>query len=425
MKFAICNLGCKVNNYESNWYSEQLSRKYEEVDYDQYADIYVINTCTVTNTAGSKSRQMIHKARKQNPDAVIAAVGCYVQMEYEDRSIFEDCDIVVGTVDKIRLPELIDEFLEKRERVYHADKINECPFETMMLDDFNQTRAYLKIQDGCNQFCSYCTIPFARGRERCLDGELAIVQAEKLYKSGHLEIVLAGIHTGRYNDGKYNLTSLIRAILKKVPELKRIRISSIEMTEVTDELIELMAEDERVARHLHIPLQVGNDRLLKLNNRPYTTEEFYNRIEYIRKRIPDISISTDIIAGLPTESDEDFNDTVDFAKKARFSFIHFFPYAMKKGTRDAAIRQQVNGTVKKERVAVLTKTSSELYNNFVGLFLNKETDVIFERKVDGWLTGHNSEYILVKVKDADSYLHNFARVKVTEIEDDVLVGHIV
>ncbi|MBR0137434.1 MAG: tRNA (N(6)-L-threonylcarbamoyladenosine(37)-C(2))-methylthiotransferase MtaB [Erysipelotrichaceae bacterium] len=424
MKFAICNLGCKVNNYESNWYREQLQQKYEEVEFGRKADIYVINTCTVTNTAGSKSRQMIHRARKLNPDALIVAVGCYVQMEFSQPDIFEDCDIIIGSKDKTKLPELIEEYLEKKERISLVEDFETCAFEKMLLKDFNQTRAYLKIQDGCNQFCGYCTIPLARGRERSLDAQSAVQQAESLVKAGHKEIVLTGIHTGRYQDGNINLTKLIKMILSQVPELERIRISSIEMTEVTDELIDLIALDKRIARHLHIPLQVGNDRLLKLNNRPYTTGQFAERIRHIRERIPLISISSDIIAGLPTETDEEFRETYEFCRDVSFSFMHVFPYALKKKTKDAMIREQVPADVKKQRAADLTTLSKELYNVFVMDFLGKECDVLFERSVDGLLTGHNSEYVTVTAKGDESHLHCCCRVRVTGAKDGILEGEI-
>ncbi|MBQ1878108.1 MAG: tRNA (N(6)-L-threonylcarbamoyladenosine(37)-C(2))-methylthiotransferase MtaB, partial [Erysipelotrichaceae bacterium] len=202
MKFSICNLGCKVNNYEANWYSQQLAQKYEEVPFGAFSDIFIINTCTVTNTAGSKSRQMMHRARKINPEAVLCVVGCYVQMEYTDEKIFEDCDILIGSNHKLELPALIDEFLEKRERIVRVEPFEETPFEEMKLLDYRQTRAYLKIQDGCNQFCTYCVIPLARGRERSLDADRVIDIARTLTEKGHSELVLTGIHTGRYyHDG--------------------------------------------------------------------------------------------------------------------------------------------------------------------------------------------------------------------------------
>ncbi|HPW53181.1 MAG TPA: MiaB/RimO family radical SAM methylthiotransferase, partial [Erysipelotrichaceae bacterium] len=302
MKFAICNLGCKVNNFEANWYAMKLKERYQQVDFKQFADIYVINSCTVTNMASSKSRQMIRKARKQNPQAVIVAVGCYVQMETGRVDAFKECDILIGSKDKIKLPQLLEQFLTDRRKINIVEKFEQTVFEEMFIKDFNQTRAYLKIQDGCNQFCGYCIIPYARGRERCLNIDSIIRQARQLTSVGHRELVLTGIHTGRWTDQGLDLADLIEKLLEEVKELERLRISSIEVTEVSDKLIDLMLKDERIARHLHIPVQTGVDRLLKLNNRPYSAEYFYQRIREIKGRVTDISISSDVIVGLPTET---------------------------------------------------------------------------------------------------------------------------
>ncbi len=290
MKFAICNLGCKVNNYEANWYRQELNKKYQEVAFnkDEVADIYIINSCTVTNTAGSKTRQMMHKARKFNPEAVVCVVGCYVQMEYGDNSIFEDIDILLGSSHKKELPSLIEQYLVNKEKIVLVDSEVQGSFEEMALDDFEMTRAYLKVQDGCNQFCSYCVIPYARGRERCLPSDQAVAIAQSLVASGHQEIVLTGIHTGRYHDEKGDFTSLVKRLLAEVEGLKRLRISSIEMNEVTPELIELMKQDDRIARHLHIPMQSGCDTTLKAMNRPYTSQQYLEAINYIRGEIPHI-----------------------------------------------------------------------------------------------------------------------------------------
>ncbi len=423
MKFAICNLGCKVNNYEANWYSQQLSQKYEEVSFNSLADIYIINSCSVTNTAGSKSRQMIHRARKKNPNAVIAAVSCYVQLEYRNEDIFTDCDILVGSRNKKKLPEYIEQFLKDRQRIVDVGPFEKCAFEEMKLAHFHQTRAYLKIQDGCNQFCSYCTIPLARGRERSLPLERVVDIADGLVKSGHREIVLTGIHTGRWNDGTHDLADLIEALLNRIPSLERIRLSSIEMTEVSDRLIELMAADKRIARHLHIPLQTGNDRLLKLNNRPYTTEQYLNRIEQIREKLPGISISSDIIAGLPTETEEEHEQTMAFISQCRLSFLHVFPYARKEHTYDATLKQ-VPENVRKQRAAGLTKLSDQLYNEYAGSLLNKDVDVLFETLENGTLKGHCSEYVEVNVNSSEDLRGQIRSVHVTGIEGECLTGQL-
>ncbi|MBR5049271.1 MAG: tRNA (N(6)-L-threonylcarbamoyladenosine(37)-C(2))-methylthiotransferase MtaB [Erysipelotrichaceae bacterium] len=424
MKFAICNLGCKVNNYEANWYAEQLAVDHEQVDFSQKADIYIINSCSVTNTAGSKSRQMIHRARRMNPEAIIAAVSCYVQLEYRDEEIFEDCDILIGSRNKTRLPQYIRQFIETRERIIDVGPFDSCPFEEMALTRFNQTRAYLKIQDGCNQFCSYCTIPLARGRERSLPLEKVVENARRLVAGGHKEIVLTGIHTGRWNDGEHDLADLMKTLLAEVEGLERIRLSSIEMTEVSDRLIELMAADKRIARHLHIPLQTGNDRLLKLNNRPYTTEQYYERISEIRDRLPGVSISSDIIAGLPTESEQEHQETMQFIEKCRLSFLHVFPYARKQHTYDATLKQ-VPENVRKERAASLTKLRGQLYNDYVSSYLNKEVEVLFETGENGLLKGHSSEYIVTAAEGEEDLLGQICRVHVDGLFEDGLRGHII
>ena len=426
MKFSICNLGCKVNNYEANWYSQQLSEKYQEVPFgEQPADIFIINSCTVTNTAGSKSRQMMHKARKLNPDAVLVVVGCYVQMEYQKEGIFDDCDILIGSNHKTELPELIDRFLETHEKIVMVEEFERCPYEEMAIRQFNQTRAYLKIQDGCNQFCSYCVIPFARGRERSLDPDRAVAIARDLVNSGHREIVLTGIHTGRYSCNGVTLTDLIRRLLGEVEGLQRLRISSIEGTEVTDELIDLMVSDERVARHLHIPLQAGSDKVLKLMHRPYDTARFMRWLDNIRAELPDISISSDVIVGFPQESDEDFISSCEFIKKTGMSFLHVFPYAAKDHTVAAAMKGQINGVTKRQRVSDLTSLSRQLYNVFINRFIGKQGMVLFEREADGYYLGHNSEYIEVKVKSDTDITSLMLPVHYDSTEGEYLEGHII
>ncbi|MDO4377566.1 MAG: tRNA (N(6)-L-threonylcarbamoyladenosine(37)-C(2))-methylthiotransferase MtaB [Erysipelotrichia bacterium] len=425
MKFAICNLGCKVNNYEANWYRQQLAEKYEETDFKNFSDIYIINTCTVTNMAGSKSRQMIHKARKMNKDSCIVAVGCYVQTEKNDLSVFDDCDIVIGSKYKTLLPQLIDDYFINKKKIFMVEDFQTTPFEEMFIRNFNQVRAYLKIQDGCNQFCSYCVIPFARGRERCLSLPLVLKQARQLVDSGHPELVLTGIHTGRWHDGEYDLADLIETILKEVKNLQRIRISSIEVTEVSNKLIDLIAENSKIAHHLHIPLQTGSDTLLKDNNRPYDTAYYYDKIQKIRKRIPDISISSDVIVGLPNETEAYFRQTEQFINKCQLSFLHVFPYARKKYTADYYKKEQVEENVKHQRVGSLTKLSTQLYNTYAGIFIGKEVEVLFEKKEDDFYVGHCSQYLVVKVKSEADITNQMGKVFVEKNEGEVLFGNLI
>lgn len=425
MKFAICNLGCKVNNFEANWYRQQLASKYEETDFKNFSDIYIINTCTVTNMAGSKSRQMIHKARKQNKNSCIAVVGCYVQTERDYPEIFADCDIVLGSKYKTLLPQLIDEYLKNKEKIFMVEDFKTTPFEEMFIKNFNQIRAYLKIQDGCNQFCSYCVIPYARGRERCLPLPLVIKQAQQLVNSGHPELVLTGIHTGRWHDEEYDLADLIEKLANEIDGLQRIRISSIEVTEVSDKLIDLIADNPKIAHHLHIPLQVGDDRLLKDNNRPYNTEYYLNKINQIRDRIPDISISSDVIVGLPSESDEDFNHTIEFIMKCHLSFLHVFPYARKKFTVNYDKKDQIDERIKRQRVSSLTNLSNGLYNTYAEKFIGKSVEVLFEKKEEDYYVGHCSQYLTVKVKSEEDLINRLLNVQVEKADGDLLFGSLI
>ena len=426
MKFAICNLGCKVNNYEANWYSQQLSLKYEEVPFGrEIADIYIINSCTVTNTAGSKSRQMMHKARKLNPNACVCVVGCYAQMEYQDTAVFNDVDILIGSNHKTELPELIDEFMEKREKIIRVDDFQKCPFETMKLLTFNQTRAYLKIQDGCNQFCSYCVIPYARGRERSLEPDSVIEIAQQLVSSGHKELVLTGIHTGRYRYENTDFTALVKRILNEVKGLERLRISSIEATEITDELIELMKEDERMARHLHLPLQTGSDAVLKAMRRPYDTAYYQGVVNKVKVQVPSCSISSDVIVGFPQESDDNFKETCEFIRNSGLSFLHVFPYAAKKHTVACEMDGQISEETKKQRAHELTEISHEIYYNFIEGLAGTTGKVLFESYHDGVLTGHNSEYVPVKVNSERDLSGMMCDVMFTEAKKDHLLGKLI
>lgn len=397
-KYAICCLGCKVNTYEAQSIAASLSEQgLEEVDFKEKADVYCVFTCAVTNTAASKSRQKIHQAIRQNEEALICVVGCYVQINAEKMSKEERIDILIGSSSKHLLPELIAEGLKKKERhVLVSDVRNEASFEALPLQSFaHKTRAYLKVQDGCNQFCSYCIIPYARGKERSLSLPEAVNQAKQLAEH-HQEIVLAGIHTGRYGENGITLTQLIQAILDETP-IQRIRISSIEVTEISDDLIALMKKEPRVARHLHIPVQAGSDATLKRMNRPYTTKDFLQRIAWIRTQLPMISISTDLIVGFPMESEEEFKETMNFLSQARFSFLHVFPFSSKEGTVASRLKGQVSSAIKKQRVSECLTYSNQCRLEYAARFIGKNMEVLIEKSEEGLSFGHTSEYIPVKI----------------------------
>lgn len=410
--FAIATLGCKVNTFESQSYIESLnSSGYQLVDFKDPADIYIINTCSVTNTAASKSRQKIHQAIRQNENAMICVVGCYVQTNQDELNDIDRIDLLIGAKHKSKLVEYIEQGQGNPAISDQRDMI----FEHLPLQHYDQqTRAFLKIQDGCDQFCSYCIIPFARGNERWAPSDDLIEMAKGLVGNGHKEIVLSGIHIGRYGkDGKSDLSTLIKRLIEEVDGLQRIRLSSIEITEITPQLLNLMASTEKIVRHLHVPLQSGCDTVLKRMNRPYTSGEFYNRVQEIRQRFPLISISTDIIVGFVGESEEEFHATVDFVEKCRFSFMHVFPYSMRANTAAALMSGHLDANTKKTRARVLIEKSNQLKMRYDMQFVNKEVSVLFESFEKGVATGHTGEYVLVSVICDESLNNQCHRVWIT------------
>ena len=419
MNFNVINLGCKVNAYEAESTARSLEQHgYMRVNNDG-ADITIIYTCAVTNMAAQKSRKMIHRAKRNNPESTIVVAGCYSQI---DPDALKEADILIGTKHKSKLLDYLLEYEKNHERIVDIEKVDVLPFENMFVDQFdNQTRAYLKIQDGCNQFCTYCVIPFARGRERSMAVN-DVLESVKMLQEKHSEIVLSGIHTGRYGrDIGMTLSSLLDELLAVSPENFRFRISSIEMTEIDDHLIELMKKDHRIARHFHIPLQSGCDTVLKRMNRPYTTKEFLERIEYIRKEIPGISISTDLIVGFPGETDEEFKKTCDFLKECQFSFLHIFPYSLRSGTKAASMENQIDPKIKKNRAAICAEINEELYDKYKESYLDKEVTVLFEKNEDGYTFGHSSEYLPVLVK-GEYPRSTFVKVKISELKNHQLYG---
>ena len=390
--YAAMVLGCKVNDYEATYVKNKMDMYFERIDFKSKADIYLIFTCCVTNTAEAKTRKFIHDARRNNPDAYIVAIGCLSQIK-PDSEVFNDVDLIIGSDDKDKIVELI--LADTRLNNVHKDLDSE--FEELEIESYpNKSRAFLKIEDGCNQFCSYCIIPYARGRQRSLNHELVYKQAQKLSKSVN-EIVLTGIHTGRYDDGEYKLFDLLKKLCE-IEELETIRLSSIEINEIGDDIIDLMANNNKLARHLHIPVQSCDNSVLKNMNRPYTIEEYMDRVEYIRSRIPDISISTDLIVGFPKESEENFENTVNNIKKIGFSFIHVFPYSRKSGTVADKMDGHIDSKVKKARVKQIIELNETLRNNYYNRFINKKVKVLIERNDDEYSYGYCKEYIYVKVK---------------------------
>lgn len=388
MKIASYTLGCKVNTYETNAIMELFLKKgYEITDFDSIADIYLINTCSVTNMSDVKSRKQIRKANKKNPQAKIIVMGCYSQKNPQKVKDIKGVFLVAGTKNRQQVVDLIEKISVPTVVVNDDDN---WEYENLMVSKFNHTRAFLKIQDGCNNYCSYCIIPYTRGRARYKDFEVCIEEVKTLVKNGYKEIVLTGIHTGSYP----KLNELIKNILIKT-NIERLRISSMELTDINEEFLSIMKNEKRVCNHLHLPLQSGCTSVLARMNRKYTANEYIEKIERIRALVPEISITTDLIVGFPEETEEEFLETIKTIKKIGFSYIHIFPFSSRDGTK-ASLLPQLNGSIIKDRIKIVNKISIEDANKYANLFLNKKVNVIAETYSKGQLTGHSDNYLKVK-----------------------------
>lgn len=424
---AFHTLGCKVNTYESNVMLKIFNEAgYQEVDFKQVADVYVINTCTVTNTGDSKSRQMIRKAIRKNPKATICVVGCYSQTAPEEIEKIEGVGVVLGTQYRSDIVKYVDEHLETGEMVIKVDNVmNLRKFEDLNIDRFKNTRAFLKIQDGCNNFCTYCIIPYARGRVRSRQKESVLNQAQRLVDNGYVEIVLTGIHTAGYGEDldDYSFYELL-VDLVKIKGLKRLRISSIETSQISDEIIDLIGSNEIIVDHLHVPLQAGSDATLKRMNRKYTTAEYLEKINKIRSYLPNIAFTTDVIVGFPGETDEEFEETYNFIKQVNYSELHVFPYSPRKNTPAAKMKDQVNDQIKHERANRLLQLSKELNHEFALKQIGKTLKVLFEKRDGEYLIGHAGDYLKVKVKTADNLIGEIVTIKIDKY-DEILEGRVV
>lgn len=421
-KIGFITLGCKVNIYESNALADEFKKLgYEVVDGEQ-ADAYIINTCSVTNQADAKSRKMIRHARSLNPDAIVCAMGCYTQSHAEEARKLLEADILIGTGNKKASVELIDKMVKakSRERVdLILKERSQKDYENLEVTEFDHARAFLKIEDGCSNFCSYCIIPYARGPVRSKRHGLVLKEEAEVIKLGYTEIVLSGIHIGAYSDGaEYHLKDLIKDMIE-VPGLSRIRISSIEINEVNDDIISIMASSDKIADHIHLPLQAGSDKILKLMNRHYDTKKFMDRVNKIREARPNISLTTDVIVGFPGETDEDFEECYNFIKKVGFSELHVFPYSKREGTPAASMKEQVDGNVKKARVKRLLDLSKELWIDYTSKFIGSIQEVIVETKYgDDYVIGHSSNYLKVLLPCDLSLLRHRVKVKITSQEGE-------
>lgn len=414
MKVGICTLGCKVNVYESEYVISLFQKRgYEISSFEDVCDVYIINTCTVTNQSDSKSRKMIHQAIRRNPDACVVVMGCFIQAN-QDYSI-EGVNIYLGNKEKSKVVDLVEEFFENQKNIQNVYSNLGNEFEDMEIENFvGRTRAFVKIQDGCENYCSYCIIPYVRGKCRSKQKEKVIEEITTLVNNGYQEIVLTGIHTGNYGrDLNTDFASLLKEIVN-IPNLYRLRISSIEITELTKEVLDILKNYSVIADHLHIPLQAGSDSTLKRMNRKYDTRYFEQKIAAIRNIRPDISISTDVIVGFPGETEEDFKETYEFCKKMKFSKIHVFPYSVREGTPASKFPDQVDAKIKKERAKKLISLSEKLEQEYMKKFLNTKVEVLIEQTKDNNSYGHTSNYLSVKLKGAYSS-EDVVTVEITEV----------
>lgn len=398
MKFNIITFGCKVNQYESNMMKENmLSSNFFYTEDLSDANIIIVNTCSVTNVADKKCLKMIRRLKREYSNAILVVAGCSSQNK---QSVYEslDIDILIGNRDKSIIDKLIKEYIETEKKYVKFYNDRNLDFEDMYISDYNHTRAFIKIEDGCDNFCSYCIIPYVRGSVRSKDFDKVIKEAKELAKHGHKEIVLTGIHTGHYLNNGYDLTDLINE-LSKIDDIKRIRISSIEVTELNDKFLDMLKNNDKVCDHLHIPLQAGSDEILKRMNRKYDLAYYEEKIKKIRSIRPDISISTDIIVGFPYETEELFLNTLEFSKKIKFSKIHVFPYSVRVGTAAANMEEQVDEVVKKMRVKRLMAVSHMLEVDYYNKFKDKELDILIEKCDNNVSEGHTSNYLLVSVPE--------------------------
>ena len=404
---ALHNLGCKVNAYETEAMEQMLvDDGYEIVPFTEEADVYVINTCSVTNMADKKSRQMIHRARRQNPNAVIIAAGCYVQTGLQNASLDEHiADIIIGNNRKHELIPQLHQYLLEHRHITHVADINHLPenYEELYLATTSEhTRAFIKVQDGCNQFCSYCIIPYARGRVRSRKPENVLEEVERLAKNGFREIVLAGIHLSSYGvPGEYDLLDLIE-LLHGVPGIERIRLSSLEPQVVTEDFARRLSALEKICPHFHLSLQSGCDATLQRMNRKYTSEEYKQGVAMLRKYFDDPAITTDVIVGFPGETEEEFATCKNFLDDIHFYEMHVFKYSKREGTKAAVMDHQIPETVKSERSDVLIDMADRMSEEYRKRYLNRKVEVLFEEQeelngVTYWM-GFTKEYIRVALQ---------------------------
>jgi len=420
---AFYTLGCKVNTYETEAVAQMFENDgYQRIDFkDDSADVYVINTCTVTNTGDKKSRQLIRRAIRKNPDAIIVVMGCYAQLAPKEVQQIEGVDIILGTQGREHFMDYVKQYQNEREPIVAVTNIlKQRSFEKMDVQRFAEnTRAFLKIQEGCNNFCTFCIIPYARGKIRSRDFNELLVQAQELVNNGYKEIVLTGIHTAGYGEDltEHNFAELLEALSTKVEGLKRLRISSIEASQITDEVLTVLKNSDVVVDHLHIPIQSGSDTILKRMRRKYLTDHYAKTIEKLREIFPHLAVTTDLIVGFPGETEEEFVDTYNFIKRVGFSELHVFPYSIRNGTPAARMPEQVPELVKSVRVSQMIALSDQMAKEYASHFENQMLDVLVE-EVDKdnpeYVIGHTTNYLRVRFEASSNVLGEIVPVRIVK-----------
>lgn len=427
-KVAFCSLGCKVNQYETNAMAQKfIEHGYEVVEFDEYADVYIVNTCTVTNVADRKSRQMLRRAKEINKDATLVACGCYAQVAKEELKKIPEIDLIIGNNEKNDIIQIVENHIaQKGAEDLVSDVMYKLDYVELGTTTYTEkTRAVIKVQDGCDRFCSYCLIPYARGHIRSRKIENVIGEIKKVVEEGINEVVITGIHIASYGrDFKGENIGLIDLLeeINKIQGLHRIRLGSIEPTIITDEFVERLSKLDKICDHFHLSLQSGCTETLKRMNRRYTTEEFKAVTKRLRSKFPNAALTTDIIVGFPGETDEEFNTTYEFLKEIAFYKMHIFKYSQRKGTKAAVMPNQIDGKIKEERSKKLIELSNENEYNYNKKYIGKQVEVLFEEREGEYLKGHTTNYIVVKHKtDKDDLINKIAKVTVNEAKQDCLM----
>lgn len=427
-KVAFCSLGCKVNQYETNAMAQKfVANGYKIVEFDEYADVYIVNTCTVTNIADRKSRQMLRRAKEINKDATLVACGCYAQVAKEELKKIPEIDLIIGNNEKNDIISIIENHIaQKGTEDIVSDVMYKLDYVELGTTTYTEkTRAVIKIQDGCDRFCSYCLIPYARGHIRSRKIENVIEEIKKVVEEGINEVVITGIHIASYGrDFKGENIGLIDLLeeINKIKGLHRIRLGSIEPTIITEEFVKRLSKLDKICDHFHLSLQSGCTETLKRMNRRYTTEEFKEVTKRLRTKFPNAALTTDIIVGFPGETEEEFNMTYEFLKEIAFYKMHVFKYSQRKGTKAAVMPNQIDGKVKEERSKKLIELSNENEYNYNKKYIGREVEVLFEEREGEYLKGHTTNYIVVKHKmDKDDLINKIVKVRVSEAKQDCLL----